>query len=69
MRMQWEGEDGDDELFWADVAKAEADAAEEAKRREAERAEAARRAAVSTAAVLGSSGKKKRVTDPFAGKI
>ena len=50
------------------VAQAEAERAEEAARLQAERAEAAQRAAVD-AALVGSAGKKKRVTDPFAGKI
>lgn len=60
---EWEGEEGE-ELFWADVAAAEAEAAEAAAKAEAER----RAAALAAAGANVGKGKKK-VFDPFAGKI
>ena len=62
---EWEGEEGE-ELFWADVAKAEAEKAAAAAKAEEER----RAAAIAAAgASLGSARAKKKVFDPFAGKI
>ena len=59
----WEGDD-DGELLYADLAKAEAEReAEEAARLEAERLAAAERAKLVGASI------KKKVANPFAGKI